>query len=266
MVKLVHALAFLVLLSAATAASAQDGSGSLTVTGRGGQSVVLDVPPAGLRLDHPGATTPRLPGPDGTVGGLLVQRASDSSLFAGLLLMNTPGRQHLTAVDLIGQGSSRLPRGRYVVTLIGSGSQTITFPSAGPGPDRTVRATGPARPLTRSVYGAGAPLSSWSDEIAVKAPLSVLSFSVGGGGDAQQGSSTLWCLGRAEDPDDGCTFPSAATTDRSPGGGGTWTTAHFVGSVPPGALRFAGRGVSAGGAAAHLGVIVDVPDVHRRSR
>lgn len=236
--------------------------GTLVLSGSGGQQLELEVSERTLDLELPLDSTPRMAGPDGTVGGVLLQRQPNMSLRGALLLTNVPGFTEAVGTDLIGQGIAHLPQGRYVVTLLGSGPQHLTFGVRGRQGRTTLSASGPGRSITRSSFGAAPAVDAFSEDFEIRAPVSILAMSIGSGGGAQQASSREWCISRAASRADVCTFSFHSTRSTSVGsvGGATWETYPLYGALRREPFVFSGRSLSAGGTtASHAVVVIDVP-------
>lgn len=261
---LLAAAALLLVTSGAHAADAGgrgDGPGTVVVTGAGGQAAVLEVTEPRLTLDYR-LDGPRLPGPDGTVGGVLVQRLPDRALHGVVLLTNVPGFSGTAGLGLVGGTHTQLPRGRYALTLLGDGPQRVVFDTAGRDGTTTLTATGPARSITRTAFGSSAVVHDFSQEFLITSGSTLLAMSMGSAGALQQASTQMWCLTRAERRQDVCLQPresrrstSVASTD-----GAVWEAVSLEGPLRRGAYVFAGRATSVGaGTASHSVVVVDLP-------
>src|SRR3954468_5898318 len=80
----------------------------LVITGSGGQQAPLTVPAGGLDVEYPFFNEPRLPGPDGTISGVVIQRPSDGRLAAGVVLLNAPGFDRAVTIPLVDFDHTRL--------------------------------------------------------------------------------------------------------------------------------------------------------------
>ena len=144
---------------------AEEEPGRLELAGLGGQTAVLHVGSRPLDLVAPIFRHPRLPGGDGTIGGVLVQRGA--TVVGGMVLINAPGFPYALTWELGGDRTLRLSKGRYRVTLLGSARQTVQLLITSGQPSRKVLATGPARPVTRTFSGNGSPLHQWSHRLGL---------------------------------------------------------------------------------------------------
>ena len=142
---------------------AEDAPERFELVGRGGQTAVLDVGSRPLDLVAPVFRHPRLPGGDGTIGGVLVQRGA--AVVGGMVLINAPGFPYALTWEFGGERALRLTHGRYRVTILGTARQTVQLLIASGQPSRKLLATGPARPVTRAFAGNGSPLHQWSDRL-----------------------------------------------------------------------------------------------------
>lgn len=134
----------------------------LEVTGVGGQAATLVVGAQPLSLAAYIFRHPRLPGEDGTVGGVLVQRGSE--VVGGTVLINAPGFPYALTWEL-NRSALRLTKGRYRITLLGTAQQTVQMVITSGQRSRRISASGPARPVTRTFSGNGSPLVQWSDQL-----------------------------------------------------------------------------------------------------
>jgi hypothetical protein len=222
-------------------------SATLVVSGRGGQSVVLSVGAGGLTLGYPFLTESRLPGPDGTIGGLVIQRLHDQRLLGGVLLQNAPGFDSALDLPLVGFDKTRLAPGRYRVTLLGTGRSSVHLDVlAGRAPKR-LTAAGPARPITRTASGSGSPIDTWSERLGRLTASDYLVVGAGSGGAAQQGDDAALCV-----------QPTAAAAGTpciggdgfgfSPGAGSaSWSDSLYApGDLKPDSYTFTGHAAGAG--------------------
>ena len=256
-------VAVLAVLVGATTASAAPGGARLQVSGAGGQSAVLTVPAGGMRVEYPFFENAQLAGPDGTIGGVLIQEMRTRKPVGGVLLQNVPGFDGMTlAHGLLGYEGVRLAPGRYLLTMLGSSRHTVSLPvRAGRG--STLTARGAARPITRSVFADDASLHTWSDAVAISGR-SIVVLGAGSGGDLQQAGTGDSCFRPAADDDGMCLHPDVSSTFVAPGAGASasWSTLLFeMGAERAGAYRHSGRvaGIGPSSTAAHSGVVITVP-------
>jgi hypothetical protein len=259
----VLAVAVLVLLGAGAATAAPPATSQLRVSGVGGQSAVLTVPAGGLRIDYPFFSTPRLAGPDGSIGGVLIQDLRTRAVVGGLLLQNVPGFSVALELGLVGFDGVRLRPGRYAFTLLGSERQTVTLPVRRDGPDVVLDARGSARPITSTAYAASPAAHLWSDPISIGTARSIVVLGRGSGGELQQASAEQACFRPAAE-DELCLQPDMSSTFVAPGAGSSasWATMMLdMGSEQAGDYHHSGRIASVGpaNAAAHSSVIISVP-------
>jgi hypothetical protein len=144
-------------------AHAEEERALLQLSGVGGQSTTLDIGARALTLAAPIFRHPRLPGGDGAVGGLIVQRGSQ--LVGGMVLINAPGFPYALTWELTGPEDLRLSKGRYRVTLLGAGRQTVQMIITSGQPSQQLRAAGMARPVTRTFSGNGTTMHEWSHRL-----------------------------------------------------------------------------------------------------
>jgi hypothetical protein len=257
------AAALVVALSTAAVSETPPPRTQLRITGVGGQQAVLTVPEGGMRIDFPFFSTPRLPGPDGAVGGVLIQQLPSRTLVGGLLLQNVPGFDGALELGLVGFDGVQLPRGRYALTLLGTGPQSVALDLRQQA-SRTLKARGPARPVTRTTFGASPALHTWSDPVRVPAGQALVVLGSGAGGDHQQASLDQSCFRRAADDDGRCLPPDGSGVVASPGAGAaaSWGSQFF--STDPeqaGDHVFSGRIAAVGpqSTAAHSTVLISLP-------
>lgn len=260
----VLAVALLVLLGAGAATAAPPATSQLRVSGAGGQSAVLTVPAGGLRVDYPFFSTPRLPGPDGSIGGVLIQDLRTRAVVGGLLLQNVPGFSVALELGIVGFDGVSLRPGRYALTLLGTDRQTVTLPVRRGGSDLVLAARGPARPITSSAYADSAAVHSWSDPLSLPAARSLVVLGSGAGGDLQQASVEQSCFRPVAEDDGLCLQPDMSSSFVSPGAGASasWSTMQFeTGAAQTGDYRHSGRvaSVGAGSTAAHSSVLIAMP-------
>lgn len=254
----------LVLLVGAGTATAGPRAAALRISGIGGQSAVLTVPAGGMRVEYPFFSTPRLPGPDGALGGVLIQDLRTREALGGLLLQNVPGFPTALETGLLHFERVDLRPGRYLLTLLGTDRQTVTLPVRHRRGDVRLTAGGPARPITTSAFDADSTLHTWSEPVRLPAAESILILGSGAGGENQQAAHEQSCF-RAADEDDGLCLPAdSETTAVSPGAGAAawWGSLMFL--TDPGQAGeyvFSGRTLSLGtpSTAAHSGLVIRVP-------
>jgi hypothetical protein len=245
----------------APAAHAAPRSARLVVSGQGGQTLTLSVPTAGLDISYPLFVQSRLAGPDGTVGGVAIQRVSDGRLVGGLLLINAPGFNRALGIQLVDVDRTHLARGRYRLTLLGRGRQQVELVQRGTDRSRRLTARGDARPITRTVAGTAGPVDSWSVALGRTGGGDYVLIGAGSGGDWQQAEDASMCL-RATSAvaaapcvsGDGGGFISPG-----PGGSAAWSMMLY----PPGALErsaytFSGRvvGIGPSSTTGHAAVVI----------
>lgn len=260
----VAALAAVLSMVVATSALAQTPTARsvLRITGAGGQHAVLSVPPGGMRLDIPFFTTPRLPGPDGTISGVIIQRLPSREFVGGVLLQNLPGFSGAVEQGLGVSDSIQLQGGRYAMTLLGSGPQNVALGL----PRRSsivLTARGGARPVTRTAYAATGTAHTWSEPIEITSSDALLVLGSGAGGELQQAVVERSCFRRA--PGDGlCLTPDSSSTMASPGVGSaaSWGS-QMYGTGPEQAGNYVYSGhvaaVGAPSTAAHSTVMITLP-------
>lgn len=241
-------------LVAAVPASAHAGGRTgddLVLTGAGGQTAVLAVGRAGLDVGYPDFP-PRLPGPDGTVGGVAIQD-SRGRLVGGVLLQNVPGFGEALAFGLVDFQTTHLRPGRYRLTLLGRGRQAVTLR----GQAGRLVGHGPARPITRVVSASGGSVATWDDSLGAIGSRDMVLVGNGGGGEAQQADVTSDCLSLEGQP---CAVPPVGI-GLSPGPGSTyfWSTQLYgPGSLPAGRYSYRGGQVGVGPASitGHAAVVL----------
>ena len=246
-----------VLAAGAPLAHAEQKPGQVTVTGRGGQVAQLVVGKGGAELDVDVFGAERLPGGDGAVGGLTVQRP-DGSPAGGVLLQNAPGFDFAVAVPLIPEGSSRLAPGRYRLTLLGAGPQTATLLLRGDSRTLRLRATGSATPVTRTEYGSAPTYSTWSDDLRLRAA-QYLVVGAGTGGDFEQADSVDLCVRAATD--DACVGGSGFGFSPGAGSSASWSSLTFSPrTFEPGEYVFEGSalGVGPSSSTAHAWTVISL--------
>ncbi|MCA1710306.1 MAG: hypothetical protein LC789_01170 [Actinobacteria bacterium] len=235
------AAAALVVLAAPLAHA--DPQGQVTVTGRGGQVAQLVVGKGGVDLDVDPFGAARLPGGNGAVGGLTVQR-SDGTPAGGVLLQNAPGFDTALALRLIPEGTPHLGPGRYRLTLLGSGAQTATLQLKGDTRHLRLRASGSATPVTRTGYAGAATYSEWSDDLQVR-PRQYLVVGAGTGGDLEQADAVDLCVRAASN--DACVGGDVLGFSPGAGSSASWTSLTFApDTFEPGHYVFEGSALGIG--------------------
>lgn len=253
------ALVLVAALSAVPAASAAPRSAPLVVSGLGGQAVVLTAPRGGLDVEYPFFTEPRLPGPDGAVSGVVIQRVRDSRLVGGLLLHNAPGFDRAIPIPLVDFEHTVLAAGRYRVTLLGTGKQTVHLAVRRASARRQLVASGPPRPITRVVASTSAFASTWSDRLGRVRTTDYVIAGAGSGGDLQQASEDGLCVqpeGAATSP---CLLGGGLSLTPGAGSAGTWSAYLYrPGLLRPGSYVFSGNAVGVGPASTtgHAAVVI----------
>jgi hypothetical protein len=247
-------LAATALLVAAAPLASASPAPQLHVSGQGGQTAQLVVGAGGMTLEYPVFGGDRLPGGDGAVGGLLVQR-SDGRVLGGVLLENVPGRDDAIALPVGDWERTRLPAGRYRLTLLGSGPQTVSLDVRGAA--RTLRASGPARPVTRSTASSGLLLDRWNEQLTVR-PGDFVYAGAGSGGEMQQAGDSATCLAPADQPEETCIGGEQVFASPGPGGAWGWgTSIYSPGTLEPGEYAFTGHAVGVGlSTAGHSTVVI----------
>lgn len=232
----------------------------LTLSGLGGQSVVLSVGRGGLDVGYPFFTEPRVPGPDGAVGGVAIQRVSDGRLVGGVLLQNAPGFDMALDIELGAFGHSKLPPGRYRLTLLGVGRQAVHLQVIGAVKGRRLTAAGPARPVTRTSGGSARIVDDWSGPLGSVRADDFVVVGGGSGGDLQQAEDAELCLQAGSSPAGPCLLGNGGSF-ASPGTGAAagWTSMLYPpGALSPGSYVFSGHVIGVGPActAGHSAVVI----------
>ena len=236
-----------VLVAVAAPAAAAAPAVPIVVSGLGGQSTQLVAPRGGLVIEYPLFREPRLPGPDGAVGGVVIRRASDGRLVGGEVLQNAPGFNRALTITLVGTDRTVLAAGRYAVTLLGAGRQAVHLTLRGHAHGGRLLARGPARPITRVIAATAPVASAWSDALGTLSSQDYLVTGAGSGGDNQQASEQDLCLQQQGAVAAPCLIGGGMTFTPGPGGAGSWSGDLY----PPGTLRtgsylFTGNAVGAG--------------------
>lgn len=260
--RLLGILACAALLAAPAVQAAPAKTAALVITGQGGQSAELVVPRGGITLAYELFPGPRrLPGGDTAVGGVAFQRASDGVLAGGVLLHNAPGFDEALTMPLVESERTRLPAGRFRLTLLGTGPQTVRMELPGRSRGMRLAARGPSRPVTRVLAGSTPVLHEWSTALGRIGPDDQLVVGAGTGGDLQQAGSARMCVQQGSGG--GACLLGEGFTSLSPGAGSasSWSSSLYgQGSLPPGAYAFSGSATSAGaGTGAHLAVVISLP-------
>jgi hypothetical protein len=256
-------VAVAVLLPVAFDADAQAAPAApLDVAGLGGQSAVLVVGEGGLDVGYPFFTEPRVPGPDGAVGGVAIQRASDGRVVGGVLLQNAPGFDRALSIELADFGRTKLAPGRYRLTLLGSGKQAVHLQVLGSSTPRRLQAKGPVRPVTRTIAGGAPVLDSWSTRLGRVTATDYVVIGGGSGGDLQQAADAELCLQAGTAASDPCLVGSGGSM-ASPGVGSWagWTSMLYrPGTLSSGSYVFSGHVVGVGPASwsGHAGVVLSL--------
>ena len=254
--------AVVVLLAGPVAAEMPEPAGELRLSGAGGQRAVLDVGRDGMRIDYPFFRTPRVPGPDGAVGGVLIQRLSTGKVAGGLLLQNAPGFDGAIEMGLVGFDGVTLPKGRYALTLLGEGRQQVSLPLPS-GRRMALKAAGPARPISKTAFADGSALHTWSDDMQLSKRPSIVVLGSGGGGERQQAAETHTCFRPAADDDGLCLPPDSSGTMLAPGAGSSasWSNLTFFSEAGmAGDYVYSGRVVAAGlSETGHGSVVITLP-------
>ncbi|MDT7573264.1 MAG: hypothetical protein QOE05_3438 [Actinomycetota bacterium] len=255
------AAVLLAALAAAPVAVAAPRTGSLVVSGNGGQSAVLTVPRGGFDVEYPLFTEQRLPGPDGAVGGVVIQRARDGRLVGGVVLQNAPGFDHAIPVPLADVEHTALRPGRYRFTLLGTGPQTVHLAMRRTTKARHVVAGGSGKPITRVVAGSAPIGSAWSDQLGRITSRDYVLVSAGSAGDLQQASEEDMCL-QATGSQSPCLGASGFTVTPGEGRSGSWSAALYSpGDLRSGDYVFSGNAVAVGpgSTSAHAAVVIALP-------
>lgn len=259
------ALALVTLLPGTSAAS-PDSPSSFQIRGEGGRSTALLVGEQGMRLSFP-PTFPRLPGPDGAVGGVVVHRMNDSALLGGVLLQNIAGFPSAIDTPIAApDGEIALPRGRYRLTLIGRGAQSIQLQTRGERGPILLRAGGPPRAVTTSELGSSAALHRWSTDVGAEPARSVLVLGAGTAGQGERGGLFVACVapgGEASDEDlrlaGFCAAPDRFGYHLAPGGGGgQWSADTYVDGLATGSYTFSGWAAGMGAPAQASHSVVEI--------
>jgi hypothetical protein len=247
------------VLSAPTARAASR-SAPLVVAGLGGQSAVLTVPAGGAVVEYPFFVEPRLAGPDGTVGGVVIQRVRDGRLVGGTALLNVPGFDRALNVDLVDFERTKLPAGRYRLTLLGRGRQTVHLTVHGFVPARQLTAGGPAVPITRGTAGTSQTVDVWSEPLGQIRTGDFVLAGAGSGGANQQADERSMCVQAGTTAADHPCVPGDAV-GLSPGSGGAagWSGVLYrPGVLKPGRYVFSGHAGAVGpsSTSGHVSVVI----------
>jgi hypothetical protein len=255
-------LALTAVLAAAPAAVAAPKSAPLVISGLGGQSAVLTAPSGGLDVEYPFFTEPRLPGPDGAVGGVIFQRVGDARLAAGVILQNAPGFDRAIAIPLLDWDHTVLPAGRYRVTLLGKGRQIVHLAVRRTTKSRRLAAHGSSRPISRVVASTASLAGAWSDKLGRIGSGDYLVIGAGSGGDFQQASENSLCLQREASAEPPCVPGSGFMLAPGAGASGSWASYLYrPGSIEPGSYVFSGNAVGLGPSSTtgHSAVVISLP-------
>ncbi|MDX6198959.1 MAG: hypothetical protein QOJ79_2110 [Actinomycetota bacterium] len=256
---LLLAVAFAVWV--APAAGAAPRTSPLVVSGLGGQSVVLSVGAAGLDVQYPVFAEQPLRGGDAGVGGVAIQGMGDSRLVGGVLLENAPGFSRAVTVPLVGFDHTVLRAGRYRLTLLGSGPQTVHLAARGTAPRHAV-ARGAAHPITRVNAGTSPVATVWSDPLGHLDRNDYVVTGAGSGGELQQGSEDDLCLESQATVAAPCLLGGGFTVTPGDGAAGTWSGYQYPpGTLAPGSYVFSGNAIGAGPSStvAHAAVVISLP-------
>jgi hypothetical protein len=195
-----------VTLPLASAADAVERPAALVVTGHGGHGAFLTVGPAGLTLQAPSEfDAPRVPGPDGSVAGLLVARAGSTRPVYGHVIVNLPQSDSALVIQLVGGDRSdkvRLSSGRYVVALLGTGNTSASVRLVGSRQGAALRATGPET-VTQSIQYTASPVGSTWSEVVSAGPQGSYAAWGGGGGPQTQAAYIDLCVSKESTGCDG---------------------------------------------------------------
>ena len=249
------ALVTVVLLAWAPVSAYAGGQSAaqLVVTGSGGQTAVLAVGRGGVDVQYPSFPA-RVPGPDGAVGGVAIQDAH-GGLVGGVLVQNVPGFTEAIAIGLVDFQSTHLRPGRYRLTLLGTGRQTVALK----GVSARLVAHGPARPVTRAHGAATGTVATWSDSLGAVRSGDIVMVGNGSGGDEQQADTTEECLSIEGQP---CAVPPVGLgLSPGPGSWSFWSTSIYgAGSLPAGRYVYSGNQVAVGPASTtgHAEVVISL--------
>ena len=224
----------------------------LQVSGLGGQTTTLDVGSQPLTLAAYIFRHPRLPGGDGTIGGVIVQRGSE--LVGGLVLINAPGFPYALTWELA-RPDLRLTKGRYRITLLGTVRQTVQLVITTGQASRQLSASGPARPVTRTFSGNGSGLVQWSDRLGVLRAGDMLLLGAGTSGTADVHARQT-CLRRGDTASSGPCLELDPVWFNAQSREYSGTTQTFP--EDQGAMTYGGQieTVGAGSSANHLAVVI----------
>lgn len=194
-------------LPLASAADAVERPAALVVTGHGGHGTVLTVGRAGLTLQAPSELhTPRLPGPDGTVAGLLIARAGSTRPVYGHVIVNLPQSDIPLVAQLVGGDRSdkvRLPSGRYVVALLGTGNTSASVRLVGSRQGAALRTTTGPETVTQTIQYSASPVgSAWSEVVSTRPDGGYVAWA-GGGGPQNQAAYIDVCVSEGSTGCDG---------------------------------------------------------------
>ena len=236
----------------------------MLVAGVGGQGALLDVGPGGLTLER--ESFPKaLPGGPSAIGGLLLQPQGRRTVAYAVLLQNAPGSAFAAGVQHPGlERAVKLPRGRYVLTLLGDLKHEVRLSVVSGRAPALIRARGPRRVITQQQHWSTSPIShTWSETIRVSDPAQLVAASSGYTTATGLVTSQRQCLTRVSDPSqtDCSAVPlggptSHVGTERSSSSTTTFTTAG------QGDLRFEGRIITTGletAEAWHSSVVITPP-------
>ena len=230
--------------------------GRLHLAGTGGQTAVLDVGRGGLVVDYPFWMESRLAGPDGAVGGVVIQDKATRKLVGGVLLENAPGFEEALGIPLVDFQGTKLPAGHYELTLLGTGRQEVTLPLRGRSDTIELAGKGRPRPSTRTVAADALAVDRWADDIGKVKAHDYLVAGAGGGGTLQQGGYSDFCVRRAQDP---CESGGWMFVSPGPGSSSGWSAQLYPpGHLPAGSYSFEGTTIGAGPASTvgHTAVVI----------
>ncbi|MDT7539265.1 MAG: hypothetical protein QOI82_2850 [Actinomycetota bacterium] len=244
--RLAIGLALAAVLLAAPAALATP-SGSLVVSGRGGQSAVLTVPAGGLVVTYPPFAEPRVPGPDGAVSGVVIQRVHDLRPVGGVILQNAPGFDRAITIPLVDFEQTVLAAGRYRITLLGTGRQSVHLAMRRTTKSRHLVARGSGGARTRVIASTTPIAATWSEPLGRINASDYVIVGAGSAGELQQASENDVCLRAAAVSDEPCLDGAGTTVTPGEGAAGTWSEFLYrPGSIASGSYVFTGNAIGVG--------------------
>jgi hypothetical protein len=239
-------LAIAAVLGAAPAALATP-SASIMVSGRAGESAVLTVPAGGLVVTYPPFAEPRVAGPDGAVSGVVIQRMHDPRPVGGVILQNAPGFDRAMTIPLVDFDRTVLAPGRYRVTLLGTGRQTVHLAIRRTTKSRHLVARGTGGAVTRVLASTSPIAATWADGLGRITASDYVVIGAGSAGELQQASEDNVCLRSEATSVEPCVVGGGMTLTPGDGAAGTWSEYLYrPGSLQPGSYVFTGNAIGVG--------------------